>query len=65
MAKHKILHTSSRKGCPYDNLRIESFLSILKKEEASLKTYIDSKESFNSLFYISNSVVITNVFTVA
>lgn len=50
LAKHKMIHSFSRKGCPYDNSCIESFHSVLKKEEVHLKTYIDSKDAFNALF---------------
>ena len=47
---HKIKHSFSRKGCPYDNACIESFHSVLKKEEVHTKHYIDSKEAFSALF---------------
>lgn len=43
-------HPFSRKGCPYDNTCIESFYSLLKKEEVHLCTYIDSKDAYNSIF---------------
>ncbi len=36
-----IVHSFSRKGCPYDNACIESFHAILKKEEVNHVTYID------------------------
>lgn len=50
LTKHKIRHSFSRKGCPYDNSCIESFHSVLKKEEVHCKTYIDSQDAYNSLF---------------
>ena len=34
-----ILHSFSRKGTPYDNACIESFHSILKKEEVNQNEY--------------------------
>ena len=33
LASNKIRHSYSRKGCPYDNACIESFHSLIKKEE--------------------------------
>lgn len=50
LTKQKICHSYSRKGCPYDNTCIESFHSLLKKEEVNLKTYIDSKDAFDAIF---------------
>ena len=47
LAKKKIRHSFSRKGCPYDNACIESFHSLLKKEEANLREYKDAKEAFS------------------
>ena len=38
LTKYKIRHSYSRKGCPYDNACIESFHSLLKKEEVNLNT---------------------------
>lgn len=43
LAELKIRHSYSRKGCPYDNSCIESFHSILKKEEVNLKNTKISK----------------------
>ena len=45
-----ILHSFSRKGNPYDNACIESFHSVLKKEEIYLHTYQDSKEARRAIF---------------
>ena len=45
-----ILHSFSRKGNPYDNACIESFHSVLKKEEVYLHTYRDSKEARRAIF---------------
>ena len=46
----EILHSFSRKGNPYDNACIESFHSVLKKEEIYLHTYQDSKEARRAIF---------------
>ena len=45
-----ILHSFSRKGNPYDNACIESFHSILEKEEIYLHTYYDSNEVRRAIF---------------
>ena len=45
-----ILHSFSRKGTPYDNACIESFHSILKKEEINQKEYNDFKSAKRALF---------------
>lgn len=50
LLKKKIRHSFSRKGCPYDNACIESFHSLLKKEEVNQHTYIDSKDAYNAIF---------------
>ena len=46
----EILHSFSRKGNPYDNACMESFHSVLKKEEIYLHTYQDSKEARRAIF---------------
>lgn len=46
----KIRHPFSHKGNPYDNACIESFHSVLKKEEIYLHTYQDSKEARRAIF---------------
>ena len=43
-------HSFSRKGNPYDNACIESFHSVLKKEEIYLHTYQDSGEARRAIF---------------
>ena len=43
-------HSFSRKGNPYDNACIESFHSVLKKEEIYLHTYQDFKEARRAIF---------------
>lgn len=43
-------HSYSRKGCPYDNACIESFHSVLKKEEVNRSIYADSKQAYNAIF---------------
>lgn len=45
-----IIHSFSRKGTPYDDACIESFHSILKKEEVTQKEYEDFKSVKRSLF---------------
>ena len=45
LKSREILHSFSRKGNPYDNACIESFHSVLKKEEIYLHNYQDSKEA--------------------
>ena len=50
LAKNKIRHSFSRKGCPYDNACIESFHSLIKKEEIYRHNYRDSKEAYDSIF---------------
>lgn len=50
LSSKKIRHSFSRKGNPYDNACIESFHSVLKKEEIYLHTYQDFKESRKAVF---------------
>lgn len=50
MSEHKFKHSFSRKGNPYDNACIESFHSILKKEEIYLNTYQDFEEANLAIF---------------
>ena len=45
-----MLHSFSRKGNPYDNACIESFHSVLKKEEVYTTTYYTFKEAKSALF---------------
>lgn len=45
-----MIHSFSRKGNPYDNACIESFHSVLKKEEIYLHTYKDSAEARKAIF---------------
>lgn len=45
-----IEHSFSSKGCPYDNAGIESFFSILKKEEVYKKRYKNYNEAWQSIF---------------
>ncbi|WP_276510648.1 integrase core domain-containing protein [Enterocloster clostridioformis] len=40
-----MLHSFSRKGYPYDNACIESFHSVMKKEDIYLHTYQDFREA--------------------
>ena len=39
--EHRLIHSFSGKGNPYDNACIESFHSVLKKEEVNLVKYFD------------------------
>lgn len=45
-----MLHSFSRKGNPYDNACIESFHSVLKKEEVYTTTYTTFEEAKTALF---------------
>ena len=45
-----MLHSFSRKGNPYDNACIESFHSVLKKEEVYTTTYYTFEEAKSALF---------------
>ena len=45
-----IHHSFSRKGNPYDNACMESFHSVLKKEEIYLHTYQDAGEVCRAIF---------------
>lgn len=50
LSRQEMLHSFSRKGNPYDNACIESFHSVLKKEEIYLHTYQDYKEAQGAIF---------------
>jgi len=50
LASKGIIHSFSRKGNPYDNACIESFHSILKKEEVYNQKYYDFKVASKALF---------------
>lgn len=50
LSEKGIRHSFSRKGNPYDNACIESFHSVLKKEEIYLHTYQDFKEANRAVF---------------
>ena len=43
-------HSYSKKGYPYDNASMESFNSILKKEEVNLKKYKTFEEAKLAIF---------------
>ena len=43
----KIRHSYSKTGYPYDNSCIESFYSVLKKEEVNLRKY---KDAYDAVF---------------
>ena len=46
----RIVHSFSRKGNPYDNACIESFHSILKKEEVNHHKYYNSNVAHKAIF---------------
>lgn len=50
MRANGFIHSFSRKGDPYDNACIESFHSVMKKEEIYLHTYQDFEECRKALF---------------
>ena len=50
LKKRGFIHSFSRKGNPYDNACIESFHSVMKKEEIYLNTYQDFEECRKALF---------------
>lgn len=50
LTSKEILYSYSRKGNPYDNACIESFHSVLKKEEIYLHAYQDSAEARRAIF---------------
>lgn len=45
-----LVHSASRKGCPYDNACMESFHASLKKEEVYMKQYRNYEEAQVHLF---------------
>lgn len=47
--------SNSRKGCPYDNACIESFHSILKKEQVNNVQYLDFESAKLDLFIFIES----------
>lgn len=50
LAYNKTRHSYSRKGGPYDNACIESFHSLIKKEESYRRVYKDSKQVYDGIF---------------
>lgn len=50
LLKHQVVHSYSRKGNPYDNACIESFHSILKKEEIHQNKYYDFEIASKAIF---------------
>lgn len=50
LAKYDLKHSYSHKGCPYDNASMESFNSILKKEEVNRKNYATFDEARIAIF---------------
>ena len=50
LAKKEMLHSYSRKGNPYDNACMESFHSLLKKEEVHHQKYVDFKAAQRAIF---------------
>lgn len=50
LTSYKIEHSYSKKGYPYDNASMESFNSILKKEEVNLNRYKTFNEAKMAIF---------------
>jgi len=50
LSSKEIVHSFSRKGNPYDNACIESFHSILKKEEVNHHRYFDFNVARKAIF---------------
>ena len=50
LSNHGMLHSFSCKGHPHNNACIESFHSVLKKEERYLHTYQNFKEARRAIF---------------
>lgn len=50
LKSYNIIHSYSKKGCPYDNASMESFNSILKKELVNLTLYNSFDEAHFSIF---------------
>lgn len=44
LARHHIIPSMSRAGCPFDNAACESFMSTLKREEIHANTYHDLED---------------------
>lgn len=55
LKKYKMKSSNSRKGCPYDNACIESFHSILKKEQVNNVQYLDFESAKLDLFIFIES----------
>lgn len=55
LKEYKFIPSYSRKGCPYDNACIESFHSILKKEEVNHVKYYDFYSAKLALFQFIES----------
>ena len=50
--EHRLIHSFSGKGNPYDNACIKSFHSVLKKEEVNLVKYFLLFACYNKLSYL-------------
>ena len=50
LLNRKMIHSYRRKGNPYDNACIESFHSVLKKEEIHHNNYVDFKDASKAIF---------------
>ena len=50
LKKYRMKSSNSRKGCPYDNACIESFHSILKKEQVNNVQYYDYESAKLDIF---------------
>lgn len=65
LTNHKIRHSLSRKGCPYDNACIESFHSLLKKKKCIVKRIRIQKMPIRVSLNISSQGTITGESIVA
>lgn len=65
LTNHKIRHSLSRKGCPYDNACIESFHSLLKKKKCIVKRIRIQKMPIRVSLNISSQDTITGESIVA
>ncbi|WP_139376287.1 IS3 family transposase [Clostridium chromiireducens] len=55
LKKYRMKSSNSRKGCPYDNACIESFHSILKKEQVNNVQYYDYESAKLDIFVFIES----------
>jgi putative transposase len=56
LKEHNILISMSRKGNPYDNAFVESFIKTLKSEEVYLNEYATFQEALKYIKYFIEEV---------